>query len=153
MEAVANYFRIHEFYRFAAIITNQTELTNELSLLRTMKGAIQNRVVEIAGRTLCKEVKMIFQSSDRANAQIREAFKDFDVFRGSKRIPSECYFMPKSAAEPALEVADFIMHAAGRQARHNLTNKGSFLPDFDAVFRAVDRKFTSFIQIESVKLN
>lgn len=77
MEAVANYFRISEFYRFAAIMTNQTELTNEISLMRTMKGAIQNRVVEIAGRTLCKEVKIIFESSDRANAQIREAFKDF----------------------------------------------------------------------------
>jgi len=61
MEAVANYFRIHKFYRFAAIITNQTELMNEISLMRAMRAAIQNRVVEIAGRTLCKEVKIIFE--------------------------------------------------------------------------------------------
>ncbi len=58
--------------------------------------------------------------------------------------------MPKFAGEPALEVADFVMHAIGRQARHNLTRRGSFLPDFCAIFHAIDPKFASFMEVEKV---
>jgi len=51
----------------------------------------------------------------------------------------------------ALEVADFVMHAVGRQARHNLKSRGSFEPDFCAVFHAVDRKLTSFMEVATVE--
>jgi hypothetical protein len=47
-----------------------------------------------------------------------------------------------------VEIADFIMHAVGRQARQNLTERG--VPDFRAVFHAVDRKFTSYMEVDSV---
>jgi hypothetical protein len=55
----------------------------------------------------------------------------------ARAVIRECYFMPKAVGEPALEVADFVMHAIGRQARHNLTRRGNFLRDFCAVFHAV----------------
>jgi hypothetical protein len=61
--------------------------------------------------------------------------------------------MPKSANEPALEVADFIMHAVGRQARQNLKQRGVFAPDFKAVFQSVDHKLASFIEVETVVKN
>jgi hypothetical protein len=61
--------------------------------------------------------------------------------------------MPKAVGEPALEVADFVMHAVGRQATHNLTKLGSFVPDFCAVFHAVDPKLTSYIEVEDVVRN
>jgi hypothetical protein len=121
--------------------------------MRTMKEALQNRINEIVGRTLCKEVKVIFESSDRANKLSQEAFRDFEIYRGSKPIRSQCYFMPKSGAEPALEVADFVVHAVGRQARHNLKQRGSFVPDFCAIFHSVGRNFTSFSEIASVTKN
>jgi hypothetical protein len=101
--------------------------------------------------SFCREAKVIFESSDRADKLIEQAFQRLVFHRGSKHIPSECYFMPKSAGEPALEVADFIMHAVGRQARQNLKDRGrkTFLPDFAAVFHAVDRRFVNFLEIES----
>jgi hypothetical protein len=153
VEAVAEYFRVQPFWRFGAIITVETKLANELSLLRTMKGVLQNRITEIVQTNLCKEVKVIFESSERADRLIQEAFQDFELYRGSKHIPSECYFMEKRWGEPALEVADFVMHAVGRQARHNLKHRGSFVPDFCAVFHAVDRKLTSFMQVGAVTKN
>lgn len=61
--------------------------------------------------------------------------------------------MPKSGREPALEVADFIMHAVGRQAKHNLARRGSFEPDFCAVFHAVNSKLSSFMEVGSITLN
>ena len=122
-------------------------------MMRTMKEVLQLRINEIAGHMLCREVKVIFESSQRADKLIQDAFQDFEVRRGQKHIPSECYFMPKAAAEPALEVADFVMHAIGRQARQNLKERGTFVPDFKAVFHAVDRRLVSFIEVAAVTKN
>jgi hypothetical protein len=150
IEAVAEFFAAQRFWRIGAIFTTQTSLSDELTLLQTMKLVLQQRINEIVERTLCKEVKVVFESSDRANPLVEQAFQDLELRRGSKLIPSECYFMPKSAGEPALEVADFVMHAVGRQARHNLRNRGSFVPDFCAVFHAVDRDLISFMEVAAV---
>jgi hypothetical protein len=68
----------------------------------TMRGVLEKRIGDIVEMTLCKEVKVIFESSQRTEIRIQEAFQELAFFRGSKPIPSECYFMPKSAGEPAL---------------------------------------------------
>jgi hypothetical protein len=47
-------------------------------------------------------------------------------------------------------VADFVMHAVGRQARQDLKKRGDFVPDFCATFHAVGRKLTSFMEVASV---
>ncbi len=149
-EAVAEFFRAYPFWRFGAVFTTETTLPPEIGRLQTMKCALQKRIDDIVQMTLCKEVKIVFESSERMDARIQETFQAFDFYRDTKRIPSECGFMPKAVGEPALEVADFVMHAIGRQARHNLTQRGSFLPDFCAVFHAVAPKFTSFMEVGGV---
>jgi len=150
IEAVGEFFRVHPFWRLGAVFTTATKLSDELSLMQTMKAVLQKRIDDIVRRTLCKDVVIIFESSDIANKLIQESFQGFEFWRGSKRIPSESYFMPKSAADPALEVADFVMHAIGRQARHNINQRAGFVPDFRAVFQAVDRNLTSYIEISVV---
>lgn len=150
VEIIETFFRTQPFWRFAAVITTTTKLLDELSLLRTIKGAVQNRIKEIVERTLCKEVAMIFELSQRTDRLIEEAFQDFEVSRGSKRIPSTCYFMPKSAAVPALEVADFVMHPVHRQARRAFDPCGAFVADFCAVFHTADPTLASFIELEEV---
>jgi hypothetical protein len=150
IEAVVEFFRLQAFFRFAAVLTDQTTLADELSIIRTMKEVLQRRIVEIAERTLCKEVKIIFESSERADPIVEGAFQDLEVRRGSKLIPSECYFMRKSFGESALEVADFVMHAVGRQIRYGAKRPGGFVPDFSAVFHSVDRRFTSYMHLKEV---
>ena len=108
--------------------------------------------MEIGRFTQFKELHVIFESSQRADPLIQEAMQGFDLEETGISIPSECYFMPKSAGEPALEVADFIMHAVGRQARHNISERGGLLPDFKAVFHSVDRKLVSFMEVENVAI-
>jgi hypothetical protein len=154
VEAVASFFRAHPFWRFGVVFTTatKTELPEKFGRMPTMRGVLEKRIGDIVEMTLCKEVKVIFESSQRTEIRIQEAFQELAFFRGSKPIPSECYFMPKSAGEPALEVADFVMHAVGRQARHNLTRRGSYEPDFCAVFHAVDPKLTSFEEVDSIIL-
>jgi hypothetical protein len=150
VEVVAAFFGAQPFFRFGAVITGVTSLVPEISLMRTMKGVLQKRINDIVAETLCKEVQVIFESSQRTDGLIQESFQDFEVNRGRKRIPSECFFMPKSATDPALEVADFVMHSVGRQARQNLIKRGNFLPDFCAVFHTVDVRLTSFMEVQAV---
>lgn len=46
--------------------------------------------------------------------------------------PVNCYLMRKEHGEPALEVADFVMHAVGRQARQNFKKRDDFVLDCGA---------------------
>src|SRR5258708_6470997 len=65
--------------------------------------------------------------------------------RGESHGSSGGYDAFARIGQPALEVADFIMHAVGRQARQKLKKRGEFVPDFCAVFHSVDQKLTSFM--------
>jgi hypothetical protein len=65
------------------------------------------------------------------------------------RVPIHLGIMPKWAGDEALEVADFIVHAAGRQARRWDTGDERFRRDFEAVFHA-NALWSSFNAIASV---
>jgi hypothetical protein len=151
--AVAEFFRVHPFARFGAIISTRATLPNELGPVPTIAKVLQTRIADIARWTDFDSLAVIFESSQRADRLIENAFQGFGLEDGGAPIPVECFFMRKQLGEPALEVADFVMHAVGRQARQNLKKRGDFAPDFCAVFLAVDRRLTSFMEVESVVRN
>jgi len=64
VQAVARFFR-EPFWRFGAVLTKETQcnLPDEIGRIRVMKGILQKRLEEIVQRTLCKEVKVIFEAS------------------------------------------------------------------------------------------
>jgi hypothetical protein len=150
IDAVAEFFHVQPFARFGAIISTDTKLAGELGPVPTIARVLQARIAKIARWTPFDSLAVIFESSQRADRLIEEAFQGFALEEGGKPIPVECYFMRKKHAEPALEVADFVMHAVGRQARQNLKKRGDFAPDFCAVFHSVDRKLASFMEIDTV---
>jgi len=151
--AVAEFFRVHPFARFGAIISTDTALADEFGPVPTIAKVLQARIVDIARCTRFDSLAIIFESSQRADRLIEAAFQGFALEEGRTPIPVECYFMRKEHREPALEVADFVMHAVGRQARQNLKKRGDFVPDFCATFHAVDPRLTSFMEVASVTRN
>ncbi len=42
--------------------------------------------------------------------------------------------MPKGSMEPGLEVADLIVHTAGRQRRHEIAGKPGHTKDFQQTY-------------------
>jgi hypothetical protein len=151
--AIAEFFRVHPFARFGAIISTDTTLADEMRPVPTIAKVLQARIVDIARWTNFDSVAVVFESSQRADELIEAAFQGFAIAEENTSIPVECHFMRKEHAEPALEVADFVMHAVGRQARQNLKKRGDCVPDFCATFHAVDHKLASFMEVASVTFN
>jgi hypothetical protein len=149
--AVAEFFRVKPFARFGAIISTKTLLLDEFGPIPTIAKVLQARIVDVARWTDFNSLTVIFKSSQRADDLIEEPLKGFALKEGGAPIPVRCIFMRKQLGEPALEVADFVMHAVGRQARQNLKKRGDFNLDLCAVFHSADRQLTSFIEVESVR--
>jgi hypothetical protein len=151
IKAVAGFFRIQPFARIGATVTVKTRLTGDLGPIDTVAGVLKNRIIDIAKWTRFAQVNVIFESSDRADRHIERAFADFRLEENGAPIPVECFFMPKAAHDAALEVADFIMHAVGRQARSRLEGRDGFARDFAAVFHDQDPKRVSYIDVAAVE--
>jgi hypothetical protein len=153
MQAVGEFFRDQQFYRLGAIMSQATQIGGDgFSVLWVIKYVLEGRINEILPRVLgCKQVRVIVESLQRADEAIAKTFADFSVTRGfSKRRPEvEFYFMAKANGEIGLEVADFVMHAVGRQTRRRIEKRDGFGRDFQSVFHEVGQKYTSFV----VKVN
>jgi hypothetical protein len=151
IEIVAAFFRTQPFARIGATVSVATRMIGDLGPIKTIAGVLQNRIVDIARWTRFNEVNVIFESSERADRHIEAAFQGFRLEEGGVPVPVECFFMPKAAHDPALEVADFIMHAVGRQTRRRIEGREGFAPDFAAVFHGQDPKRVSFMEVARVE--
>ncbi|KRR26704.1 hypothetical protein CQ14_41235 [Bradyrhizobium lablabi] len=73
-------------------------------------------IVDIAQWTPFSELHVIFEVCGRADELIEQAFADFRIEEDGRPIPVECNFIPKPVHDPALEVADFVLHAVAALA-------------------------------------
>ena len=150
---VAKFFRSYPFGRLGTVVSFKTKLADDLSSIPTVAAVLQQRIREIAGWTDFELGRRRLRILGTGRQLVEAAFQGFGLEKDGEALPVECYFMRKEHAEPGLEVADFIMHAVGRQARQNLKQRGVFVPDFQAVFHTVDRKLTSFMEVDAVTRN
>jgi hypothetical protein len=153
IRTVADFFRTQRFGRLGAIIPKNAPSESDVAPMWTVANLLKRRIFEVAKWLSFEEVAIFFESSDRADRLIEREFGDFGLEVDGRPVPVKCYFMPKSANEPAMEVADFVVHAVGRQTRRKLEGKEGFAPDFEAVFRSVDRRMVSFLEVSSVVRN
>lgn len=151
MEAVGRFFRTFPFGRLGAVITTDATRPDSFTPLDIIAEVVKRRIVEVAKWTPFREVKVIFESSDRANDLIEAAFSRFHIEENGQAIPVECYFMPKAAGDPALEVADFVMHAVWGQSRRRMANRAGYGRDFEAVFHGVDHRLVSYMEVTAVE--
>lgn len=148
--AIAGFFQGGSFCRFAAVCNDRTLFPDGFPPVRAVAGCLKQRIVDVARWTTFTEIAVVFEHASRTTRLLEQEFGDFALEEGGSKIPIECFVMPKAAGQPALEVADFIMHAVGRQARHRARDGEGFLPDFAATFHHTDPRQLSFIEISRV---
>ena len=150
LAAMRRFFANQPFFRLAAVATRMTEYPSDQELMACVMQVLKVRIVEILKRTPARSVALVFEASDRADPLVIQFFRALELEEAGQKIPIKHCLLAKSAGEPALEVADFVMHAVGRAARHRLEGRQHEPPDFDAVFRRCHPLLTSLMFIDRV---
>jgi hypothetical protein len=152
LEALDRFFRTESFFRVASVLSDKTVLCDGFRPYQVVAPSLRQRIADVARPIDFSRVAMIFEESERTDPLVVQHFASYKLKRVrnsvSTPIPVDGYFMAKSSCEPGLEVADFVMHAAGTYVRARL--RGVDDPqrrDFMATFQAVDFRLQSFMEI------
>lgn len=132
--AIRTFFEDRSFGRIAATTTKNVGVPPGMHPCVPVMGQLAKEIEAIASVVPCKRVWIILESSSRADPVVRECFGQLTSIDDVRSLPVEHRFMPKSSNEPGLEVADFIVSAAGSEVQRRLRGKPGHAPDFDDVF-------------------
>lgn len=157
ISAVAAFFKQPTFMRFAAVASTTTQLPAEIELIDVVLHILGRRIQELAERVPLSSAAVIFEHSQRAKNLIERYFTGFVVAKDGHTVPTDLLWMAKSANQPGMEVADFVMHAVHRQERKatketpsTIKQTPDFNLDFEAVFTTVPSRLISFQRIGGV---
>ncbi|MFH1894040.1 MAG: DUF3800 domain-containing protein [Candidatus Zixiibacteriota bacterium] len=160
LEAIGNFFRENDFCRLAVCVSKKTCFADARNLgkYQLIARALIERISRVARFFNVGRVILVSEESEKGDRLARQFFDGYRFMKtrdGSDlEIPFQKYRMPKSEGEAALEVADFIMHAAGNQVKRGLhMDESQYRRDYKAVFRSVDERLVAFLDIEKAVLN
>jgi Protein of unknown function (DUF3800) len=131
---LSEFFLDPSFVRIAATTTKSVSLPPGMVPCVPVMGQLQEEIAFIASAVPCKSVRIIVESSQRADPILQACFSQLTPINGASPLAVEKSLMPKSSNEPGLEVADFIVSAASSQVQRRLRSQKGQAPDFNDVF-------------------
>jgi hypothetical protein len=136
VEALRQYFERHPFGRFAVTMTSKTKLPDGIKPIQITPGLLRRRWEAVTPRfqPLPIEVAFIHEASEHGDILLERYFGESVVVIDGKKVTTHHGIMPKG--DEALEVADFIIQAAGGQARHGIDPRRPVRRDFEVIFRS-----------------
>jgi hypothetical protein len=133
-EALSRFFLDPSFIRIAVTTTKDIGLPSNMHPCIPVMGQLRQEMAIVASALPCKRVWIFVESSQRADPVVRDCFDQLTSLTAFRPIPVERFFMPKSSGEPGLEVADFIVSAAGSELKRRMRGHPEHAPDFHDVF-------------------
>jgi hypothetical protein len=152
-EALGTFFRQGRFGRIGALTSVATSSEVPIPDYPLVAGFVVDRIGRLVEHFNCNGAVLVHEESARTDSLAATHF-DFPWITGpgSTQLPFVKFRMPKSANEPFLEVADFIMHAAGGQVRASLAGRAwGDRKDFQAVFLTTPPELSEFREIQEIK--
>jgi hypothetical protein len=148
--AIAQVFKKGEFYRVVAICAKSSRIGSGFeSLYEATALMLLRNLAALLSRMACSGVTTVFEHSHRGDKLAQRLFPLVRASSQDRAIPLRWGSMKKAAGETGLEVADFIMHAAGTQVRNAESGNKQKRMDFKVVFDDVDQKFVEYALIKS----
>jgi hypothetical protein len=131
---LSEFFLDPSFARIATTTTKAVSLPPGMNPCVPVMGLLQEEIAFVAAVLSCKGVRIICESSQRADPIVQACFSQLTPIDGASPHPVVKWFMRKSSNEPGLEVADFIVSAAGSQVQRRLRGQSGKALDFNDVF-------------------
>jgi hypothetical protein len=118
LAALAKFFREQHFARLAVTMSKSEVPPAGTTPFNVVAGALINRYRDLLSRVLPEpdEVAFLHEASDRLDQLVQRHLGGTVVQINGKPVPVHKGLVKKSDGLQELEVADFIMHAAGRRA-------------------------------------
>jgi hypothetical protein len=151
--ALSKFFLDRSFARIAVATLKSTVVPKDMHPAVPVMGALQEDIATVASLIPCTAVLIIGESSQRADPMLRQRFRELKPAGAELPIPVQYWLMPKRSAEPGLEVADFIISAAGSQIQRHMRGEDGFAPDFHDVFCQLPSHGCLFSLISEVEGN
>ncbi len=151
--ALTHFFTRFQFFRLAAVASVNTTLVGDVGLVQAMIAATLNSVARVAAQATFTRVFVLVESSERIDRDVIGQMQGRRLKSSSGRIdiPLEVGLIPKSAAMPAMEVADVIAHTAGSQIRHrNARPQAAPRRDYVDIFESVDPRLVAFAEVGEI---
>jgi hypothetical protein len=150
LDALSKFFREQQFARLAVTMSKSAVLPTGKTPLEIITGSMMNRYTDLLRRVSPEpnEVAFLHEASNRLDDAMEQHFGGTVAQINGKMIPVHKGLIEKSHGLPELEVADFIMHAAGRRAVQIHRDPATpFGKDFIVVFQS-NPILSSYIHIE-----
>jgi hypothetical protein len=149
-QALKTFFAGRGFFRVAVTTTKAMSYPDHLHSMQPVVELLKKYVAKITARTPCTSVALVFEASKRGDPLLQLHFGNLELSEDGNPIAVEHCLMEKRHGEIGLEVADFIVSAAGSQTRRAVRGDAGFAKDFQDVFQSVPRFFVEFCLIQSV---
>lgn len=152
MAALNHFFVNFQFLRVATVLTDRTTLEVPESLYHLAVATVIDRIKTVAKWLPVTTIAIVVEASERGDPLARKFFGKFGAFEVQRQgvwheIPITYFFAPKGTVA-ALEVADFVIHAAGTTVRQRMRpGPTPKRPDFEAVFQPAEKRLSSFMQV------
>jgi hypothetical protein len=146
-----NRFVALPFERYAAVAHRETSRPDDVDGHLAVSMVMTNFIIKFVAKHDAPSVALVFEASERGNSLVE---RDFHFAPGTlvnsrgKPVDYDGYFMPKASMEPGLEIADLIVHTAGRQERRRRAGQTTFNLDFTSVFQRIEDK--GLVQYRSI---
>jgi hypothetical protein len=138
MAALDSFFRTNQFFRFAVIAARYVDLKTEHALLKIICSSVMYRIGDIATVSQPTQVALIIERSERLERNIVFETSGWTMGNGEVEFKPQTFLLPKSANNPLLEVADFVIHTAGSHIRRRFNGRYEVGRDYEAVFHGVE---------------
>lgn len=151
LAALNDFFTTGRFFRIAAVVKKSTQIGPGVASTYEAAGTMLLRsLAAVLNRVACTGVTTVFEASDRGDRLAQTFFPAARAHAGPNEIPLRWGSQTKAAGEPGLEVADFIMHAAGTQARRHEQGQRIDRKDFACVFKIAEGRLVEYCEVESL---
>jgi hypothetical protein len=158
LNALVNFFASGQFSRFAAVASSQTDFPDSVTPYQIVARAMLRRIERVALKYDFTGVAIMLEANARSDGLAEKYLGPYSTIRVEQsrlctEFPIRHFLAPKSLHEPGMEVADFIMHAVGGQARSHVDDCDRvFRKDFAAIFHAVPENAVDYIDITKIEV-